>query len=74
MTSPTPRSKSHRRQVARLPMPRSGAGWGAREIEQGWRVVGSDGVDVGTVAQVEGDKHDDASRCIRARYALGQRT
>jgi len=29
------------------------------QIEQGWRVVASDGIDVGTVAQVEGDKHDD---------------
>jgi hypothetical protein len=29
------------------------------QIEQGWRVVTSDGVEVGTVAQIEGDKHDD---------------
>jgi hypothetical protein len=29
------------------------------QIEQGWNVVTSDGVAVGTVAQVEGDKHDD---------------
>jgi len=29
------------------------------QIEQGWRVVASDGIDVGTVAQIEGDKHDD---------------
>ena len=29
------------------------------QIEQGWSVVSSDGVRVGTVAQVEGDKHDD---------------
>jgi hypothetical protein len=29
------------------------------QIEQGWNVVTSDGVDVGTVAQIEGDKHDD---------------
>jgi sporulation protein YlmC with PRC-barrel domain len=29
------------------------------QIEQGWNVVTSDGVVVGTVAQVEGDKQDD---------------
>jgi hypothetical protein len=29
------------------------------QIEQGWNVVTSDDVTVGTVAQVEGDKHDD---------------
>jgi hypothetical protein len=29
------------------------------QIEQGWNVVASDGVQVGTVAQIEGDKHDD---------------
>jgi hypothetical protein len=29
------------------------------QIEQGWSVVASDGVEVGTVAQLEGDKHDD---------------
>jgi len=29
------------------------------QIEQGWKVVTSDDVTVGTVAQVEGDKHDD---------------
>jgi len=29
------------------------------QIEQGWSVVTSDGVTVGTVAQVEGDKQDD---------------
>jgi hypothetical protein len=29
------------------------------QIAQGWNVVTSDGVTVGTVAQVEGDKHDD---------------
>jgi hypothetical protein len=29
------------------------------QIEQGWRVVTSDGVIVGTVAQVEGDKQSD---------------
>ncbi|MGZ6761733.1 MAG: hypothetical protein ACXVFD_17375, partial [Gaiellaceae bacterium] len=29
------------------------------QIEQGWSVVASDGVFVGTVAQIEGDKHDD---------------
>ena len=29
------------------------------QIEQGWSVVGSDGIDVGTVAAIEGDKHDD---------------
>lgn len=28
------------------------------QIEQGWNVVTSDGVVVGTVAQIEGDKHD----------------
>ena len=29
------------------------------QIDQGWNVVTSDGVNVGTVAQVEGDKHSD---------------
>jgi hypothetical protein len=29
------------------------------QIDQGWNVVTSDGVNIGTVAQVEGDKHDD---------------
>ena len=29
------------------------------QIEQGWKVVTSDGVVVGSVAQIEGDKHDD---------------
>jgi hypothetical protein len=29
------------------------------QIEQGWNVVASDGVTIGTVAQVEGDKQDD---------------
>ncbi len=29
------------------------------QIEQGWNVVTSDGVAVGTVAQIEGDKSDD---------------
>jgi len=29
------------------------------QIEQGWNVVGSDGVSVGVVAQVEGDKQSD---------------
>jgi len=29
------------------------------QIEQGWNVVTSDGVSVGTVAQVEGDKQSD---------------
>jgi hypothetical protein len=29
------------------------------QIEQGWNVVTSDGVTVGQVAQVEGDKQDD---------------
>ena len=29
------------------------------QIEQGWNVVAADGILVGTVAQVEGDKHDD---------------
>jgi hypothetical protein len=29
------------------------------QIEQGWNVVTSDGVSVGTVAQVEGDKQTD---------------
>jgi len=29
------------------------------QIEQGWNVVASDGVSVGTVAQVEGDKQTD---------------
>jgi hypothetical protein len=29
------------------------------QIEQGWNVTTSDGVIVGTVAQIEGDKQDD---------------
>lgn len=29
------------------------------QIEQGWSVVGSDGVSIGAVAQIEGDKQDD---------------
>ena len=29
------------------------------QIEQGWNVVTSDGVSVGTIAQVEGDKQSD---------------
>jgi sporulation protein YlmC with PRC-barrel domain len=29
------------------------------QIEQGWKVITSDGVTVGTVAQVEGDKQSD---------------
>jgi len=29
------------------------------QIQQGWNVVSSDGLTVGTVAQVEGDKQDD---------------
>ena len=29
------------------------------QIQQGWNVVSSDGVSVGTVAQVEGDKQSD---------------
>jgi hypothetical protein len=29
------------------------------QIEQGWNVVGSDGLGIGTVAQVEGDKQED---------------
>lgn len=29
------------------------------QIEQGWNVVTSDDADVGTVAQIEGDKQDD---------------
>jgi hypothetical protein len=29
------------------------------QIEQGWKVVSSDGVAVGTVAQIEGDKQAD---------------
>ena len=29
------------------------------QIEQGWSVVTSDGVDIGTVAQIEGDKQED---------------
>ena len=29
------------------------------QIEQGWSVVGSDGVSIGTVAQIEGDKQED---------------
>ena len=29
------------------------------QIEQGWNVVTSDGVDAGAVAQIEGDKQDD---------------
>ncbi len=29
------------------------------QIEQGWSVVSSDGIALGTVAQIEGDKNDD---------------
>jgi hypothetical protein len=29
------------------------------QVEQGWNVVTSDGIIVGTVAQVEGDKQSD---------------
>ncbi len=29
------------------------------QIQQGWNVVSSDGVTIGTVAQIEGDKQDD---------------
>jgi len=29
------------------------------QIEQGWNVVTADGMSVGTVAQIEGDKNDD---------------
>ena len=29
------------------------------QIEQGWSVVGSDGVSIGVVEQIEGDKQDD---------------
>ena len=50
------------------------------QIEQGWNVVASDGVIVGTVAQVEGDKQDDIfdglaveSRTpIQLRYVAGE--
>jgi hypothetical protein len=37
--------------------PRDPVSW--LQIEQGWNVVTSDDVVVGTVAQIEGDKHDD---------------
>ena len=49
------------------------------QIEQGWNVVTSDGVDVGTVAQIEGDKHDDIFNGLavesgkQIRYIPGER-
>ena len=49
------------------------------QIEQGWNVVTSDGVDVGTVAQIEGDKQDDIFDGLavesgsQTRYVPGER-
>jgi len=49
------------------------------QIEQGWNVVTSDGVDVGTVAQIEGDKQDDIFDGLavesgkQIRYVPGER-
>ena len=50
------------------------------QIEQGWTVVTSDGVVVGTVAQVEGDKQSDnfdglavtSKQPNEIRYVLGE--
>ncbi len=50
------------------------------QIEQGWKVVTADGVSIGTVAQVEGDKHDDifdglavaSGRPVQLRYVPGE--
>lgn len=51
------------------------------QIEQGWTVVTSDGVVVGTVAQTEGDKNDDifdglaveSGEPTRLRYIPGEK-
>ena len=49
------------------------------QIEQGWKVVTSDGVLVGTVAQIEGDKNDDIFDGIavesgtQTRYVPGEK-
>jgi hypothetical protein len=29
------------------------------QIEQGWKIVGADGISIGAVAQVAGDRHED---------------
>lgn len=50
------------------------------QIEQGWNVVTSDGITIGTVAQVEGDKEDDifdglavsSGRPAEIRYVAGE--
>ena len=50
------------------------------QIEQGWSVVGSDGMPVGTVAQVEGDKQGDifdglalaSGAPVQLRYVPGE--
>ena len=50
------------------------------QIEQGWKVITSDGVVVGTVAQVEGDKQSDifdglaveSKQPTRIRYVPGE--
>ncbi len=50
------------------------------QIEQGWNVVASDGVIVGTVAQVEGDKQTDnfdglavkSTQSTQLRYVPGE--
>jgi len=41
------------------------------QIEQGWNVVGSDDVIVGTVAQVEGDKQSDIFDGLAVRPGRG---
>src|SRR6185437_4592333 len=51
------------------------------QIEQGWDVVTSDGVVVGTVGQVEGDKNDDifdglavkSGKPVRILYVPGEK-
>jgi hypothetical protein len=51
------------------------------QIEQGWSVVTSDGVVLGTVAQVEGDKQDDifdglavvSKQPAQTRYVPGEK-
>jgi hypothetical protein len=50
------------------------------QIQQGWSVVTSDGITIGTVAQVEGDKHDDifdglavaSGQASQLRYVPGE--
>jgi hypothetical protein len=50
------------------------------QIQQGWTVVTSDGVSIGAVAQVEGDKQDDifdglaveSGNPVQVRYVPGE--